>query len=217
VVPPLHFAERPGSLIYPNLLAYPKSTSECAVQWFPKYKTVYAERIYGALAERELGDMTPEKLRLPKEKIQRYREKALFYREGSSVCALLEIANKHPELLPVLREYVGFVEAKRIGRGLQAGREQLVRAAVEDLCDMFTDPIKWARRWLTEFRDDPDGVVLFADHWRRQYEVVKGALEQNPTDPQHSQLSAGRHSKALPKKRAERETGRQVFAPQNRQ
>lgn len=168
------------------------------VEWFPKYKTVYAERIYEALAERELGDITPEKLRLPKEKIQRYREKALLYREGSSICALLEIANKDPKLLPVLHEYVDFLEAKRVGRGLRAGREQLVRAAVEDLCDMFTDPIKWARRWLTEFRDDPDGVVLFADHWRRQYENVKGALEQNPIDPQHGAMSAGRpgHSKA---------------------
>jgi hypothetical protein len=47
-----------------------------------------------------------------------------------------------------------------------------------------SNPIKWARRWLMEFRDDPDGV-LFADHWRRQYETVKGALEQNPSDPQH--------------------------------
>ena len=165
------------------------------VEWFPKYKTVYAERIYEALAERELGDMTQEILRLPKEKIERYREKALLYREGSSICALLEIANKHPELLPVLREYVGFVEAKLIGRGLRAAREQLVRAAVEDLCEMFTDPIKWARRWLTEFRDDPDGVVLFAHHCRRQYEAVKGALEQNPTDPRLGPLSAARQSK----------------------
>jgi hypothetical protein len=162
------------------------------VEWFPKYETVYAERIYEALAERELGAMTPEKLRLPREKIQRYREKALLYREGSSICALLEIANKDPKLLPVLREYVDFLEAKRVGRGLQAGREQLVRAAVEDLCNLFTDPIKWARRWLTEFRDDPDGIVLFADHWRRQYQAVKGALEQNPTDPNPGPLSTGR-------------------------
>ena len=79
------------------------------MEWFPKYETVYAERIYEALAARELGDMTPEKLRLPTEKIQRYREKALLYREGSSVCALLEIANKNPKLLPVLREYVDFL------------------------------------------------------------------------------------------------------------
>ena len=166
------------------------------VEWFPKYETVYAERIYEALAARELGNMTPQKLRLPTEKMQRYREKALLYREGGSICALLEITNKNPKLLPVLREYVDFLEAKRVGRGLRAGREQLVRAAVEDLCDMFTDPIKWAHRWLTEFRDDPDGVVLFADHWRRHYEAVKGALEQYPTDPHPGPLSAGRHSKA---------------------
>lgn len=162
------------------------------MEWFPKYTTVYAERIYEALAERELGDMTPEKLRLPVERSQGYRQKTLLYREGSSICALLEIANKDPKLLPVLREYVDFLEAKRVGRGLQAGREQLVRAAVEDLCNLFTDPIKWARRWLTEFRDDPDEIVLFADHWRRQYRAVKGALEQNPTDPHPGPLSTGR-------------------------
>ena len=166
------------------------------VEWFPKYETVYAERIYEALAKRELGDMTPEKLRLPTEKIERYLQKALLYREGSSICALLEIVNKDPKLLPLLREYVDFLEAKRVGRGLRAGRDQLVRGAVEDFCEMFTDPIKWAHRWLTEFRDDPDGVVLFAHHWRRQYEAVKGALEQNPTDPHPGPLSAGRHSKA---------------------
>ena len=167
------------------------------VDWFRKYETAYAERIYEALAERELGDMTPEKLRLPLEKIQRYRQKALLYREGSSICALLEMANKDPKLLPVLREYVDFLEAKRVGRGLQAGREQLVRAAVEDLCNLFTDPIKWARRWLTEFREDPDGIVLFADHWRRQYQGVKSALEQNPTDPQLGPRSTGRPGRSL--------------------
>ena len=64
------------------------------VGWFYKYETVYAERIYEALAERELGDMTPERLQVPEEKIQRYREKALLYREGMSLCALLEIVKK---------------------------------------------------------------------------------------------------------------------------
>lgn len=109
----------------------------------------------------------------------------------------MEIANKDPELLPVLREYVGFVEAKQIGRGLRAGREQLVRAAVEYLCDMFTDPIKWARRRQTEFREDPDGVVLFADHWRRQYEALKGALEQ--TRPIYSAAHRLPTAQAIPK------------------
>lgn len=153
------------------------------VEWFPKYETAYAERIYERLAQRERGDMTIEKLRLPREEIQRYREKALLYREDSSVCALLEIANRDPKLLPFLHEYVGFLEAKRVDRGLGAGREQLVRSAVEHLCDLFTHPIKWARRWLGEFRDDPDGVVLFANHWLRHYEALKDALGRNPTDP----------------------------------
>ena len=46
--------------------------------WFYKYETVYAGRIYEALGERALSDMTPERLRLPEEKIQRYREKARY-------------------------------------------------------------------------------------------------------------------------------------------
>jgi len=151
--------------------------------WFRKkpYETVYAERIYKALVDRKLGDMTPERLRLPKETNRRYREKALLYREAMSLCALLERANIDPKLLPVLREYKGVLAAKRVGRGLQANREQLIDAAVEDLSDMFTDPFKWAHRWLMEFRSDPDdmtGVVLFADHCLRQYEGAKGSLDK---------------------------------------
>ena len=155
------------------------------VEWFPKYETAYAERIYEMLVRRERGDMMMEKLRLPKDKIQRYREKALLYREDSSVCALLEIANRDHKILPLLHEYVALLEAERVGRGLGADREQLVRGAVEHLCDLFTHPIKWARRWLEEFREDPDGIVLFANHWLRHYEAGKGALGRNPTDPKH--------------------------------
>ena len=123
--------------------------------WFYKYETVYAERIYEALGKRELGDMTPESLRLPKEKIQRYREKVLLYCEGRSLCALLEIVNKDLKLLPVLREYEGFLEAKLVGRGSQPRRDQLFENAVADLSEMFADPVKWAHRWLAEFREDP--------------------------------------------------------------
>jgi hypothetical protein len=151
------------------------------VGWFYKYETVYAERIYEALAERELGDMTPEKLQVPEEKIQRYREKALLYREGMSLCALLEIVKKVPKLLPVLREYEGLLEAKLLGRGSQASREQLIEGAVADLSDMLADPLKWAHRWLAEFREDPNdetGVALFADQWLQQYKAVTGTLDQ---------------------------------------
>jgi hypothetical protein len=81
--------------------------------------------------------------------------------------------------LPVLHEYVGFLEAKRVDRGLRAGREQLVRAAVEDLCDMFTDPIKWARRWLTEFRDDPVGRALR----RSLAATIRGRKRRSRTKP----------------------------------
>ena len=149
------------------------------LEWFYKYETVYAERIYEALGKRELGDMTPESLQLPEEKIQRYREKALLYREGRSLCALLEIVNKDLKLLPVLREYEGFLEAKLVGRGSQPRRDQLFEDAVADLSDMIADPMKWAHRWLAEFREDPNdetAVALFADHWLRQYKALKDTL-----------------------------------------
>jgi hypothetical protein len=91
----------------------------------------------------------------------------------------LEIVNKDLKLLPVLREYEGFLEANLVGRGSQPRRDQLFEDAVADLSDMIADPMKWAHRWLAEFREDPNdetGVTLFADHWLRQYKALKGTL-----------------------------------------
>jgi hypothetical protein len=49
--------------------------------WFRRKSNerVKAERIYKTLVERELGDMTPERLRLPKATHRRYRQKALLW------------------------------------------------------------------------------------------------------------------------------------------
>jgi hypothetical protein len=57
---------------------------------------LYAERIYEALADGEIGDMTAEKLRLPKETRARYGENTLHYREAVTLCALLEVADNNP-------------------------------------------------------------------------------------------------------------------------
>ena len=93
-----------------------------------------AERIYEALADGEIGDMTAEKLRLPKETRARYGENTLHYREAVTLCALLEVADKQPTTLhPVLREYENLLEAKRTGRGLNVCSREFRDAAIEDL------------------------------------------------------------------------------------
>jgi hypothetical protein len=93
-----------------------------------------AERIYEALADGEIGDMTAEKLRLPKETRARYGENTLHYREAVTLCALLEVADKQPTTLhPVLQEYENLLETKRTGRGLNVGSREFRYAPIEDL------------------------------------------------------------------------------------
>jgi hypothetical protein len=95
---------------------------------------LYAERIYEALADGEIGDMTAEKLRLPKETRARYGENTLHYREAVTLCALLEVADKQPTTLhPVLQEYENLLETKRTGRGLNVGSREFRYAPIEDL------------------------------------------------------------------------------------
>jgi len=66
------------------------------LRWFRKKpnEKLYPERIYEALADGEIGDMTAEKLRLPKETRARYGEKTLHYREAVTLCALMDVADK---------------------------------------------------------------------------------------------------------------------------
>jgi hypothetical protein len=62
----------------------------------PSWET-YAQRIYTALpAADSLGDMTPEKLRIPPAAMQRYFEKALLQRETTCfVCSARRRASSH--------------------------------------------------------------------------------------------------------------------------
>jgi hypothetical protein len=63
--------------------------------WFSKktYEKAYAERLYEALAVPELGDMTPERLRLPKQTPAIPREGTVLSR-AKSACALLLVRAK---------------------------------------------------------------------------------------------------------------------------
>jgi len=56
-----------------------------------------------------------------------------------------------------------------------------MQTAFDSLEDLSSDPFKWAQRWLKEFRDDPGDnfmVVLFADHWQRQFQAMMEAIKQ---------------------------------------
>jgi hypothetical protein len=151
--------------------------------WFRRKSNerVKAERIYKTLVERELGDMTPERLRLPKATHRRYRQKALIYREAWCICALAVLAHDL-HLRGVLAELVAIVEAKRIRRGLRTfGIGYLMDAAFDSLEALSANPCKWAQHWLMDFRDDPDDNYMladFADHWQQQYAALKRAIDE---------------------------------------
>jgi hypothetical protein len=151
--------------------------------WFRRKsdERVKAERIYKSLVQRERGDMTPQRLGLPRGTHKRYRQKALFYREAWCLCALAVVAHEL-HLRAVLAELVDVVEAKRARRGLRTySRGYLMDAAFDSVETLFANPCKWAQRWLMDFRDDPDDnfmVVPFADHWQQQYAALKGAIDE---------------------------------------
>jgi hypothetical protein len=156
--------------------------------WFrkkPSWETAYAERIYESLAAPDdLGDITPEKLRVPTAAYQQYRDKALLQREAMCFTALILVSgdkeHKGPSLLPVLREFSCILEAKLAARGLQVDIDMLADMAAVDVSEMVADPFAWAQRWLAEFRNDPNDnymVALFANHCLKQYGAFKGAIE----------------------------------------
>jgi len=149
--------------------------------WFGRksHETVYAERIYEAFVDDEMGDMTPDKLRVPKEALRRYQEKALFHREAFAFAALAKAATNDPLLLRVLMELERLIVTKRSGRG--APVEKTMDAAFHDVERLFVDPFKWAQDWLSEFRSDPDDnfmVFHFANHWQAQFKGMKGGIEK---------------------------------------
>jgi hypothetical protein len=151
--------------------------------WFGRKsdERVKAERIYKSLVQRERGDMTPQRLGLPRATHRRYRQKALFYREAWSLCALAVVAHDL-HLRAVLAELVDIVEAKRTRRGLRTyNRGYLMDAAFDSVEKLYANPCKWALRWLMDFRDDPDDDVMlasFADYWQQQYAALKDAIDE---------------------------------------
>jgi hypothetical protein len=84
-------------------------------------------------------------------------------------------------LQPLLLAYGNLLVHKMAERGLQISRDQLANAALDDVERMVDEPFKWAQRWLSEFRDDPNDnymVFPFADHWLRLFHAHKSSIEE---------------------------------------
>ena len=109
-----------------------------------------------------------------------YQNKIVLQRELISFAALMECANPETKLGPVLLAYENLLLHKIAKRGLQMSGDQLAHAAAEDVEAMIADPFKWAQRWLSEFRNDPNDdymVASFADHCLYLWQAHKHAIE----------------------------------------
>jgi hypothetical protein len=153
--------------------------------WFskkPSWEDAYAERIYEALAASDhLGEMTPERLRVPTAAVQRYFEKTLLQRELMCFVALMSSAGPDTNLRPVMVAFSKLLSRKLSARGLQVDIDQLAEESVQDVEELFQHPFAWSQNWLAEFRNDPEDnymVVMFADHCQRQFNALKHAIEE---------------------------------------
>src|SRR5262249_18700549 len=129
----------------------------------PSWEQQYAQTIYdGLVAHNDIGDITALKLRIPTALHHAYQNKVALQRELMSFVALMECANPGSKLQSVMLAYGNLLVNKIAERGLQMSRDQLANAALDDVEAMATDPYKWAQRWLSEFRDDPNGNYMVA-------------------------------------------------------
>jgi hypothetical protein len=153
--------------------------------WFkkkPSWEEQYAQNIYdGLVARNSIGDITATELRIPTALHHAYQNKIVLQREFISFAALQHVAKPGSKLEPVLLEYGNLLVQKFAERGLRMNRDQLANAAEDDVGAMFAGPFKWAQRWLSEFRDDPNDnymVAVFAAHCLRVHEAYKRGIEQ---------------------------------------
>ena len=142
----------------------------------------YAERIYGALpASDDLGDMTPERLRIPSAAVPRYHEKSLQQRESLCMVALMTCAGPKTDLPSVMLAYARLVTEKWSARGMPLSMDKVVNTCMRDTEELHKDPTAWSQKWIAEFRSGPDDVhmvAMFADHFQRQFNAYKHAIEK---------------------------------------
>jgi hypothetical protein len=145
------------------------------------WEETYAERIYAALpAADNLGNMTPEKLRIPRAALFRFNNKSLRMREAICFVALSLVAKPHTKLPPVLMAYTRLVMRKRKARGTLADSDAFAGASLSDMKSLFDDPLAWARNWLAEFRAGPNDEMAFllAEHCRDLFHAYRQSIEE---------------------------------------
>jgi hypothetical protein len=142
----------------------------------------YAERIHATLPAADiLGDITPEKLRIPRGALFRFNDKSLLTREAICFVALSLVAKPHTKLPPVLMAYTRLVTRRRNARGTLADSDAFAEASLNDMKNLFDDPFTWGQNWLAEFRTDPNDdymVFLFAEHCRKLFQAYGQSIEE---------------------------------------
>jgi hypothetical protein len=128
-----------------------------------------------------LGELTPEKLRIPLAALNRYQDKALLMREAICFVAFSSVAHPETKLPPVLMAYARLVVRRLNARGTPADPEAFADASLSDVQRLFAEPYAWAQDWLAEFRNDPKDtymVALFADHCQKLFHAYKQSIEE---------------------------------------
>ncbi|QHP69545.1 hypothetical protein EI171_20990 [Bradyrhizobium sp. LCT2] len=162
------------------ILSGKRSAAPAALGGGPSWEETYAQRIYDALPlSNHVGDMSPEKLRIPLAALPRFNEKALFLRETLCFVALASVANPDTNLRPVLSAYTRLLVRKVEQRGHLADADTLTDYSFKDADHLFQQPVDWAQGWLAEFRSDPGDtfmVGMFADHCLKLFSAYKTAI-----------------------------------------
>jgi hypothetical protein len=112
--------------------------------------------------------------------LERYSAKALLQREAMCFVALMSSAGPVTNLRPVMMAFSKLLIKNMATRGIDVDIDQFADASVQDVGEMFAEPLMWSQGWLAEFRNDPNDnymVVMFADHCQRQFNAFKHAIE----------------------------------------
>jgi hypothetical protein len=153
-------------------------TAERGKSW----EETYAARIHMALpAADELGEMTPEKLRIPPAALSRFNDKGLLMREAICFVAFSSVANPETKLPPVLMAYARLVAQRLNERGVPADPDAFADASLSDVRGLFAQPYAWAQNWLAEFRNDPNEtymVAIFGDHCQKLFHAYRQSIEE---------------------------------------
>lgn len=146
------------------------------------WEVQYARNIYdGLVAHNEFGDVTALSLKIPTALHHAYQNKILMQREMLCFAAIMSVASPGTGLPPVMLAFCDIVLGKMAERGLQLSKDQLADTSLQDAELLLTDPGRWAKDWLSEFRSNPDDnhmVVMFAYHCTKLFHAYKNGIAE---------------------------------------